>query len=431
MKYTNIQTYQERAANLQPVKMIIAGAGDRGFVYASYAKEHPDKAKIVGVAEPRDYYREKMVKEHDIQEECVFSDWKDMAKKPKFADAVIITTQDHMHKEPAIAFARRGYHILLEKPMAPDEKSCRDITKVILSKKVIFAVGHVLRYTKYTQHLKGIIDSGLIGDVISIQHLEPVGFWHQAHSYVRGNWRSEKESSFMLLTKSCHDMDWIRYIVGKRCKSVSSFGSLTHFNRDNRPSIAGDNCLECDYEPQCPYSAKRIYLSFVKHEKIGWPISVVTPDTTVTGVIKALREGPYGRCVYACDNDVVDHQVVNMEFVDGETATFTMTAFTKARPRETRIFGTRGEIYANGTKIQVFDFLTGRSEIIDIGEEDLKALSDHGGGDYGLIYAFVNAVAENDESMILSGPEESLESHLITFAAEKSRRERKVIDFKM
>lgn len=415
---------------MNPVEMIIAGAGDRGFVYASYAKEHPDSVKVVGVAEPRDYYREKMVSEHGIPEENVFTDWKDMAKRAKFADAVIITTQDHMHRDPAIAFAKKGYHILLEKPMAPDEKSCRDITKAALSKKVIFAVGHVLRYTDYTQHLKGIIDSGLIGDVISIQHLEPVGFWHQAHSFVRGNWRNEKESSFMLLTKSCHDIDWIRYIIGKKCKSVSSFGSLTHFKRENKPSIAGDNCLECDYEPQCPYSAKRIYLNLVKHGKLGWPVSVVTPDTTKAGVIKALREGPYGRCVYECDNDVVDHQVVNMEFVDGETATFTMTAFTKARPRETRIFGTRGEIYGNGLKIQVFDFLTGRSEIIDLSEDEQESLTGHGGGDYGLIDAFVKAVADNDMSKVLSGPEETLESHLITFAAEKSRLQKKIIEIK-
>ena len=168
----------------------------------------------------------------------------------------------------------------------------------------------------------------------------------------------------------------------------------------------------------------------VKHGKLGWPVSVVTPDTTKAGVIKALREGPYGRCVYECDNDVVDHQVVNMEFVDGETATFTMTAFTKARPRETRIFGTRGEIYGNGLKIQVFDFLTGRSEIIDLSEDEQESLTGHGGGDYGLIDAFVKAVADNDMSKVLSGPEETLESHLITFAAEKSRLQKKIIEIK-
>jgi predicted dehydrogenase len=416
---------------MKPVKLIIAGAGDRGFVYASYAKEHPDRARVVGVAEPRDFYREKMAKEYSIAEENVFNDWKDLAKRDKFADVAIITTRDHMHRDPAITFAKKGYHILLEKPMAPDEKSCRDIIKAVLGKKIMFAVGHVLRYTRYTQKLKAIIYSGRIGDIISIQHLEPVGFWHQAHSFVRGNWRNEKESSFMLLTKSCHDLDWIRYIMGKRCTTVSSFGSLTHFIKKNKPTIAGDNCLECDFEPYCPYSAKRIYLGFLKRGNTGWPVSVITEDVTPVGVVLALREGPYGRCVYECDNDVVDHQVVNMEFEGGETASFTMTAFTKARQRETRIFGTRGELYGNGTKIQVYEFLTGKSEIIDTSAEDPISLSEHGGGDYGLIHSFVTAVAENDPSKILSGPEESLESHLMVFAAERSRKEKKIIEFKV
>jgi len=217
-------------------------------------------------------------------------------------------------------------------------------------------------------------------------------------------------------------------MIGKKCVSVSSYGSLTHFKKENKPSIAGNNCLECDFEPDCPYSAKRIYLGFIKRGNTGWPVSVVTSEVTVPGVIKALREGPYGRCVYDCDNDVVDHQVVNMEFEGGETATFTMTGFTKARQRETRIFGTRGEIYGNGTKIQFYEFLTGRSEIVDISSEEPESLADHGGGDYD---SFISAVSENDPSKILSGPEETLETHLMTFAAERSRKERKIIDIKI
>ena len=412
---------------MKPVELIIAGAGDRGTVYGSYAKVHPKRAKVVGVAEPRDFYRERMVKEHNIPEENIFTDWKDLAKKDKFADAVIIATQDHMHKGPALAFAKKKYHILLEKPMAPDEKGCKEITKAVLSKKIIFAVGHVLRYTRYTQKLKSIIDSGFIGDVMSIQRLEPVGYWHQAHSFVRGNWRNEKESSFMLLTKSCHDLDWIRYVIGKKCKTVSSFGSLTHFRSENKPENAGINCMECDYEPQCPYSAKRIYLNLFERGKTGWPVNVITTELTKGAIIRAIRNGPYGHCVYDCDNDVVDHQVVNMEFEGGETASFTMTAFTKARQRETRIFGTKGEIYGNGTKIQVYSFLTGAREIIDTSDENPASLEDHGGGDYALIDAFVSAVAENDPSIIHSGPEETLETHLMTFAAERSRKEGKTI----
>ncbi|TET10743.1 MAG: Gfo/Idh/MocA family oxidoreductase [Candidatus Thorarchaeota archaeon] len=413
---------------MKPVELIIAGAGDRGTVYASYAKAHPKRAKVVGVAEPRDFYRERMVEDHNIPEKNVFTDWKDLAKKDKFADAVIIATQDHMHKGPALAFAKKKYHILLEKPMAPDEKSCKEITKAVLSAKIIFAVGHVLRYTRYTQKLKSIIESGFIGDVVSVQRLEPVGYWHQAHSFVRGNWRKEKESAFMLLTKSCHDLDWIRYIIGKKCRTVSSFGSLLHFRSENKPETAGSNCMECDYEPDCPYSAKRIYLNLFEKGKTGWPVSVITTELTKSGIIRAIRNGPYGSCVYDCDNDVVDHQVVNMEFTDGETAAFTMTGFTKARQRETRIFGTKGEIFGNGTKIQIYNFVNGAQDIIDTSEDDPASLADHGGGDYALIDAFVSAVGENDPSKILSGPEETLETHLMTFAAERSRKEGKTIN---
>ncbi|MHA2116499.1 MAG: Gfo/Idh/MocA family protein, partial [Candidatus Thorarchaeota archaeon] len=396
---------------MKPVELIIAGAGDRGTVYASYAKVRPKRAKVVGVAEPRDFYRERLAKEHDIPEENVFTDWKAMAKRDKFADAVVIATQDHLHRAPTLAFAKKKYNILLEKPMAPDEKGCKDITKAVKSKNVIFAVGHVLRYTRYTQKLKSIIDSGFIGEVMSVQRLEPVGYWHQAHSFVRGNWRNEKESSFMLLAKSCHDLDWIRYIVGKKCTTVSSFGSLTHFRSENKPENAGTNCMECEYEPECPYSAKRIYLNLFEKGKTGWPVSVITTELTKGGIIRAIRNGPYGRCVYDCDNDVVDHQVVNMEFDGGQTASFTMTGFTKARQRETRIFGTHGEIYANGRKIQIYHFISGAQDIIDTHEDDPSYLAGHGGGDFALIDNFVTAVSEKNPNLILTGPEESLESH--------------------
>jgi predicted dehydrogenase len=231
----------------------------------------------------------------------------------------------------------------------------------------------------------------------------------------------------MLLAKSSHDLDWIRYVIGKKCTTVSSFGSLTHFHKGNKPETAGTNCMECDYEPECPYSAKKFYLELFERGKTGWPLSTITSEMTKGGIIHELRTGPYGRCVYECDNDVVDHQVVNMEFEGGETASFTMTAFTKARQRETRIFGTRGELYGNGKKIQIHQFLTGKTEIIDTSDDVPTSLADHGGGDYGLIDAFVSAVAQNNPKLILSGPEETLETHLMTFAAERSRKEGKII----
>ncbi len=412
---------------MKPVELVIIGAGDRGTVYASYASENPDVAKVVGVAEPRELYRQKMVKQHSIPSENVFSDWKDVAQRERFADAVVIATQDSLHLGPAIAFANKGYHMLLEKPMAPDEESCKKIANAALDNKILFAVAHVLRYTSYTRKLKEILDSGVIGEIISLHRLEPVGYWHQAHSFVRGNWRREDESSSMLLAKSCHDIDWIRYIVGEKCNAISSFGSLVHFREENKPVNSGERCLSCSYETRCPYSAKKIYLGFISRGQTGWPVSVITPEVDEENVIEALLEGSYGRCVYLCDNDVVDHQVVNMEFEGGQTASFTMTAFTEAGGRRTSIFGTRGEIYGDGSTIRVFDFLSDTVETYDTTPDSTMDLEGHAGGDYGLIQAFVSAVAEKDGNRILSGPKETLESHLMVFAAEKSRKEKRII----
>ncbi|MCD4823286.1 MAG: Gfo/Idh/MocA family oxidoreductase [Phycisphaerae bacterium] len=412
---------------MKPVTLIVVGAGSRGTGYVKYAEQYPDKLKIVGVAEPRDWYRDKMAATYDIPAENIFTDWRELVAREKFADGVIIATQDAMHAEPAVAFANKGYNILLEKPMAPDEESCRRITRAVIENKIIFAVCHVLRYTPYTQKLKEIIDSGAIGEVVSVQHVEPVGYWHQAHSYVRGNWRNEAESSSMLLAKSCHDLDWLRYIMGCRCEKVSSFGSLYLFRKDQKPEDAGDRCMDCAIEPECPYSAKRIYLGRLAKGQTAWPVNVLTEDVTEQNVIKALQDGPYGRCVYECDNDVVDNQVVNMCFEGGKTASFTMTAFSEHTHRRTTIFGTKGEIYGDGANIEVFDFLTENKKLIETEKIDSGILGGHGGGDYGLMSRFVKALAENDPGIILSGPEETLETHLMVFAAEKARHEDEVV----
>ncbi len=413
---------------MNPVKLLIIGAGGRGGGYATYAAEHPDLAKVVGVAEPRDFYRNRLVEIHSIPSGNVFTDWRQAAERERLADAVIIATQDAMHVGPAVAFAAKGYHMLLEKPMATNEGDCRRIVSAAIENKIIFAVCHVMRYTAYTQKLKAVIDSGAIGEVVSLQHLEPVGYWHQAHSFVRGNWGNEAKSSPMLLAKSCHDLDWISYIMDGHCKSVSSFGSLYHFRKEHKPTGAADRCLECPVEADCPYSAKKIYLGTLERGDKGWPVDVLTPDVTPEGITQALRDGPYGRCVYECDNDVVDNQVVNMLFEGGRTASFTMTAFNEGGHRKTRIFGTRGEIYGDGSKITLFDFLTDTTEVIDTEASDASILGGHGGGDYGLMKSFISAVASGDQSKILSGPAETLESHLMVFAAEKARRENSVVD---
>jgi predicted dehydrogenase len=406
----------------KPVKLIIVGAGARGTTYAEYALAHPDRAKVVAVAEPRELYRKQLACAHQIAAESVYDDWQAVADRAPFADAVVIATQDTMHVEPTLAFAKLGYHLLLEKPMAPTPEGCQQIVGAVQENGKIFAVCHVMRYTAYSRKLKEIVDSELIGDLVNIQHLEPVGYWHHAHSYVRGNWRSESLSSSMLLAKSCHDLDWLRYIMGVQCERVSSFGSLMHFKKENQPPNAAERCLDCDYEPQCPYSAKKIYLDRVAQGITHFPVNIITPDHTIAGVTEALRNGPYGRCVYDCDNDVVDHQVVNLQFKGGQTATFTMTGFNQGSGRITRIFGTRGELRGDGSSIEHFDFLTEKTRIIKTPAPDQTILGGHGGGDYALMDSFISAVASNDSGRILSGAEESLETHMMVFAAEKARR---------
>jgi predicted dehydrogenase len=403
------------------ITFAVLGAGDRGSAYARWIAGNPDRARVVAVAEPRPYQRERLADAHAIPPERVFTSWQELAEAPRLADAAIVSTQDAEHVDPAISLAGKGYHLLVEKPLAPAEDDCRALVRAVTDAGVLFAVCHVLRYRPYTRLLKEIVDSGRIGEVLSVQHLEPVGWWHHAHSFVRGNWRRSDRSAFMLMAKSCHDIDWLRHVVGRPISRVSSFGSLNHFRPENRPAGAADRCLDCAVEPACPYSAPRLYLGMVRDGRTGWPVSVIADDVTETGVRQALRDGPYGRCVYTCDNDAVDHQVVALEFAGGPTATFTMTAFTQHMDRRTQIFGTRGTIDGDGEQLSVFDFTTARTETLSVAAQGTDAAAGHGGGDAALMDAFTTAVATGDPSPILSGPTESLETHLAVFAAERAR----------
>lgn len=400
---------------MKPVTVGIVGAGDRGKTYASYALSHPDKAKVVAVAEPVDVRRERLKEEHSIPEENCFADWKELAGKERLADAVVIGTQDRMHTEPALAFAARGYHILLEKPMAPTLSECGAIVDAVKAAGVVFAVGHVMRYSPYWRKVKEVLDRGVIGDLIAIQHLEPVGYWHQAHSFVRGHWRNSQESSFMLLAKACHDIDILNYLVGRPCVAVSSFGSLKHFKSSRKPDGAGERCLDCAHEPRCPYSAKKIYLG----GGTDWPVAAITEDLTPEGILEAVENGPYGRCVYECDNDVVDNQVVNLLYEDDITVSFLMCAFNPFIGRRTKIMGTLGEISGNRSSFDLYDFLTDETTHYDP-KESFEATG-HGGGDFGIMSDFVSAVAAGDPKAVSTGPDETLESHRVVFAAEAAR----------
>jgi len=404
----------------EPVTCVVIGAGGRGSVYASYAEKFPKELKIVGVAEPIAHRRENMAKTHNIPEKYQWTTWEHALEIPKFADALIITTPDHLHYAPAMKGMELGYDLLLEKAIAQTWDECRDILRQSKKCGSIVAVCHVLRYTPYFRQMKAIIDSGELGEVVSVQHLEPVNNIHMSHSFVRGNWRNSKESNAMILTKSCHDTDIIRWLVGKPCKRVSSFGSLKFFREENAPAGSTARCTEgCKAEATCNYSAMRIYL-----EHKAWTGHLAIPDTKEETILNALKTGPYGRCVFRCDNDVVDHQVMIMNFEDDITASFNMEAHTSYGGRRTRIFGTKGDIVGDEQTLTFTKFMDG-GKIYPQENWDVSMGADiasgHGGGDFGLVRDFVQAISRQDESLLTSTIEASMESHLMGFMAEESR----------
>jgi predicted dehydrogenase len=223
----------------------------------------------------------------------------------------------------------------------------------------------------------------------------------------------------MLLAKSCHDIDWLLYLAGQPARRVSSFGGLSHFRPADKPAGAGERCVACAVEPDCPYSAKRLYLQCLADDPDGWPVSVLTPVATEASVLAALRIGRYGECVYSGRNDVVDHQVVMLELADGATVSFTMTAFTPFEQRKTRIFGTHGYLSGDGARLRVVDFRTGTEEVVRVAE---STSADHSGGDHALVDAFLAAVATGDAGLIRSDAATSLAGHRVVWAAERARR---------
>ena len=406
-------------------RVVIVGCGNRGLdAYGSWIADHSEEVEVVGLVDPQPN-RIALARRifPQVKNSAVFKDWQDFLAHPAMADGVILATQDQQHREAAVACAHRGYHLLLEKPMAPTEEECREIVAEVLRTGIIFAVAHVLRYAPHFLEIHRLIREGAVGEVVTIQHAEDVAYWHMAHAFVRGNWRNQVGSSFMLLSKSCHDIDLLRYFTGRPCQRVQSFGSLLHFRREMKPKEAGKAlfCHECTFEPNCPYSSNKIYLRDRAAKGYrGWPLNVLRDDPNEESISEVLREGPYGRCVYECDNDVVDHQVVNLEYEGGVTASFTMSAFNEGG-RRTVVQGTHGIIRAVEGQIRVLDFLHDSWKEVTV-ELPQGTADRHGGGDGGLLEAWLSDLRTGKRELIRSGAEESLETHLTTFAAERSRR---------
>ncbi len=421
----------------RPLELALLGAGARGaHAYASYAFAHPDEVRFVAVAEPDPLRRRRFADEHDLDASQVFASWEELIAAGKLADGALITTQDQMHVEPAIAALEAGYDVLLEKPMADSLAGCVRLVQAAERTGRSLQICHVLRYTPFWQTLHGILTSGRLGRIITVEHRENVAWWHMAHSFVRGNWRSRALSTPMILAKCCHDLDLLVWNLNDPVLRLSSVGSLIHYTPESVGPTIPLRCTDgCPIESECPFSALGIYLDsrlLPSRPRLAegegaprvWPYLTISDDLSWEGRLQALKSGPYGRCVYRCDNDVVDHQTVLMETASGASVTLVMHGHSNEEHRSLRFDGTQASLRAR---------FGGKSEIVIYnhgGGEEVVAIpaasSGHGGGDWGTFAAFLRVL--RGEEKALTDVRASLESHLLAFAAEEARLSRQVID---
>lgn len=414
---------------MKKLSAIIIGAGIRGEIYATEMKKMGSQYEVVAVAESSESRRNKIKEMFNLADDKCFCSWDEILAQPKMADIAVIATLDDMHYEPALKAIELGYNLLLEKPVAQTAQECVDIALAAEKKGVKVLVCHVLRYTDFFGKIKQIVMDGTIGDIMSVIHVEAVGNVHQSHSYVRGNWHSKEEATPMLLAKCCHDIDIIQWILDKPCKKVSSFGDLTYFKPQNAPEGAPVSCVDgvCPNRETCPYDCIKLYY---EDKDNAWFRGALAGRASKSGlpddveVMNALKTTDYGLCVFHANNDVVDHQVVNMEFEGGVTASLTMNAFNEGG-RYIRLFGTKGELYANmsDTEITVYTFVDKQTQKIEVPQIQESIVGGHGGGDTGIIeelYEYMNGDYKGFRAADISI---SVKNHLIGFAAEKSRRD--------
>ncbi len=410
--------------------VIVVGAGGRGMGYSKIMKETGEDFRVVAVAEPIEKRRNRLRDLFDVPEAMCHTSWEELLARPKFADLVVIATMDRDHFAPAMAAIEKGYDLLLEKPMGATPEECAEIERAAKKKGVLVLVCHVLRFTAFFRGLKNLIDQGLIGDVVHIQHAEDVGNVHQSHSFVRGNWHNSEASTPMIVQKTCHDMDIMQWLIGKNCARVHSFGGLYYFKEENAPEGSTERCLDCPYVASCAYSAKKIYMEDYRSRTFGRAVGGA--EATDEEAMEALRTKDFGRCVFRMDNDVVDHQVVNLEFEKGITASFSMCAFNKGG-RRIRIMGTKGELSGEMKDvIRFYDFATSTTREIPLSDAVTNDTIDggHGGGDQGIIRALCDRLNGEEGNIAICSIEETCRNHLIAFAAEESRKEGTVVDMK-
>ncbi|MGO8746964.1 MAG: Gfo/Idh/MocA family protein [Thermoguttaceae bacterium] len=408
----------------RPLKIACLGCGARAQTYAQLATRRPDRFEIVAGADPVPQRVEKISRISGRADFRRFAGGQELLAAEKIANLMIVATQDNDHYEHCRGALRAGYDVLLEKPIATHASQVLEIERLAAETRRRVMVCFVLRFAAFYRKVKEIIDSGAIGDIVSIQANEGVGPWHQAHSFVRGHWSVTGKSSPMVISKCCHDTDIVHWLAGRRCLRVASFGCLDFFRPERAPAGAPPRCTDgCPVGSSCPYNALR----YAGDMRSPWLAMVYdrSEEATADEIAAWLRGSPWGRCVYRCDNDAVDRQVLAMEFEGGVSGTFTMTAFENGRHLE--IYGTRGvlkggETYHKhfGSHLILFPH-EGQPARYTVQAED-GGYELHGGGDPGLVNALYDEMTKPAGAALAAGLDSTVHSHLIGFAAEESRR---------
>lgn len=404
--------------------LAIVGFGSRGQMFGRLIKERSD-VQLVAIADVNETNRHSGSALFGLPESKCFASADEFFKQGKICDAVFLCTQDKQHYEMTKTALELGYDICLEKPAAVTIEECIDIrdTANRLGRKVMLT--HVLRYTPFYGYIKRLIDNGELGDVVTINQTENVAYWHFALSYVRGPWRKMSDSTPTIMAKCCHDLDIILWLMGKRCKSVSSFGELFHFRKDKAPKGSAPYCADCDknVKEKCIYNAYKVYPERMKRGVVGGTARFIGKD--IFNVLDS-KEDEICKCVYYSNNDAIDNQVVNMRFEDGSTSHLTMTAFSDECYRYIKVHGTKGEVYGNMEEnILYFTKYGEQMKVIDVNKElnvvGIDLSGGHGGGDEYLLADFIDYITKESPSMTRTTITESIESHVLGFKAEESR----------
>ncbi|HXX48642.1 MAG TPA: Gfo/Idh/MocA family oxidoreductase [Myxococcota bacterium] len=412
---------------MNPIRAALIGAGNRGQqVFGRFALRFPEKLEIAAIAEPRAERRAATAADHRLGPGRVFADWRELFAADLELDAAIVATGDTDHVEPALEALARGLHVLLEKPIAPDAADCLRVVEAAERAGLILQIGHVLRYMDFYLRVHQIVSSGQLGALQLIDMREHVSYWHMAHSYVRGKFRNRAIAAPFILAKSCHDLDLLAWFAESRATQVSSFGALAAYVPERAPEGAPERCsAACPAQASCPWDAERFYLRPDDSVARFWPFSDLSADPSLEARRRALAESPYGRCVFRCDNDVMDHQVVSVAFESGLVGTLGVHGSASEERRTIRVSGHLGELRGvmQTGLIEVWHHGAPQIETIRI-----SASPGHGRGDRGLIEHFCDLVARNAHDETRTSGRVALESHYLGFAAERARLESRVVD---